>query len=53
MIHMVLRMRYIKSIILFIGVILGYISPKAFPKDLLLFMVIINDPSSSFILPVK
>ena len=33
MIHMLLRMRYFKSINLFIGVILGYISPKAFPKD--------------------
>ena len=33
MIHMLLRMRYFKSINLFIGVILGYISPKASPKD--------------------
>ena len=33
MIHMLSRMRYFKSINLFIGVILGYISPKAFPKD--------------------
>src|SRR4051812_20742632 len=33
MIHMLSRMRHIKSINLFIGVILGYISPKAFPKD--------------------
>ena len=33
MIHMLLRMRYIKSINLFVGVTLGYISPKAFPKD--------------------
>ena len=30
MIHMMLRMRYFKSINLFVGVILGYISPKAF-----------------------
>ena len=30
MIHMLLRMRYFKSINLFVGVILGYISPKAF-----------------------
>ena len=33
MIHMLSRMRYFKSINLIIGVILGYISPKAFPKD--------------------
>ena len=33
MIHMLLRMRYFKSINLIIGVILGYISTKAFPKD--------------------
>ena len=33
MIHMLLRMRYFKSINLVIGVTLGYISPKAFPKD--------------------
>ena len=33
MIHMLLRMRYFKSINLFIGVILGYISPKVFSKD--------------------
>ena len=33
MIHMLLRMRYFKSINRIIGVILGYISPKAFPKD--------------------
>ena len=33
MIHMWSRMRYFKSINLVIGVILGYISPKAFPKD--------------------
>ena len=33
MIHRLLRMGYFKSINLFIGVILGYISPKAFPKD--------------------
>src|SRR3954470_3203315 len=33
MIHILLRMRYFKSMNLFIGVILGYISPKAFPKD--------------------
>ena len=33
MIHTLLRMRYFKSITLFIGIILGYISPKAFPKD--------------------
>ena len=31
--HMLLRMRYFKSINLFIGDILGYISPKAFSKD--------------------
>ena len=30
MIHMLSRMRYFKSINLFVGVILGYISPKAF-----------------------
>ena len=30
MIHMLSRMRYFKSIIFFIGIILGYISPKAF-----------------------
>ena len=33
MIHMLSWMRYFKSINLVIGVILGYISPKAFPKD--------------------
>ena len=33
MIHMLLRMRYFKSINLFVGVILCHISPKAFPKD--------------------
>ena len=33
MIHMLLTMRYIKSINLSIGIILDYISPKAFPKD--------------------
>ena len=33
MIHMLSRMRYLKSINLFIGVILGYISPKTLPKD--------------------
>ena len=33
MIHMLSRMRYFKSINLFVGVILGYISPKAFPKE--------------------
>ena len=45
MIHMLSRMRYFKSIIFssfkrsfqpinpFVGIILGYISPKAFPKD--------------------
>ena len=33
MIHMLLGMRYFKSINPFFGVILGYISPKAFPKD--------------------
>ena len=32
MIHMLLRMRYFKSTNLVIGVTLGYISPKAFPK---------------------
>ena len=32
MIHMLLRMTYFKSINLFVGVILGYISPKAFSK---------------------
>ena len=31
MIHMLSRMGYLKSINLFIGVILGHISPKAFP----------------------
>ena len=41
MIHMLLRMRYFISIHLFVGVIL------------LLFMVLINDPSSSFIFLVK
>ena len=30
MIHMLSRMRYFKSINLFVGIILGYISPKAF-----------------------
>ena len=54
MIHMWLRMRYFKPINLVIGVILGYSSPKAFPKECCyLSMVLINDPSSSFILPVK
>ena len=33
MIHTLLRMRYFKSIHFFGGLILGYISPKAFPKD--------------------
>ena len=33
MVHMLSTMRYLKSINLFIGVILGYISPKVFPKD--------------------
>ena len=33
MIHMLLRMRYFKSINLFVGVILCHVSPKAFPKD--------------------
>ena len=33
LIHMLLRMSYFKSINLIIGVILGYISPEAFPKD--------------------
>ena len=33
MIHMLSRLRYLKSIKLVMGVILGYISPKAFPKD--------------------
>ena len=33
MIHRLLTMGYIKSINLFVGVILGYISPKVFPKD--------------------
>ena len=32
--HMLSRMRYLKSINLFIEVILGYISPKAFPDDI-------------------
>ena len=31
--HKLSRMRYFKSINLFFGVILSYISPKAFPKD--------------------
>ena len=33
MIHMLSRMRYFKPITFFLGVILGYISPKAFPKE--------------------
>ena len=33
MIHMLSRMRYFKSINLFVGVILEKISPKAFPKE--------------------
>ena len=33
MIHMLSRLGYFKSINLVIGAILGYISPKAFPKD--------------------
>ena len=33
MIHILLRMRYFKSFNLVIGVTLGYISPKAYPKD--------------------
>ena len=33
MIHLLLRMRYFKSINLVVGAILGYISPKVFPKD--------------------
>ena len=33
MIHMLLRMRYSKSINLFVGVILCHVSLKAFPKD--------------------
>ena len=33
MIHMLSRMRYFRSTNLVFGVILGYISPKAFPKD--------------------
>ena len=33
MIHMLSRMRYFKSINLFVGVILCHISPKAFPKE--------------------
>ena len=36
-IHMLSRMRYFKSINLFVGVILVKISPKAFPKELLLW----------------
>ena len=32
-IHMLSRMRYFKSINLFVGVILCHISPKAFPKE--------------------
>ena len=52
MIHRLLRMGYFKSINLFVGVILGYISPKAFPKDFAIYGAY-NDPSSSFILPVR
>ena len=33
MIHKLSRMRYVKSINLFVGVILCHISPKAFPKE--------------------
>ena len=33
MFHMLLRMRYFKSINPFVGIILGYISPKTVPKD--------------------
>ena len=33
MIHMLSRLGYFKSINLVIGAILGYISPKDFPKD--------------------
>ena len=33
MIHMLSRLGYFKSINLFVGIVLGYISPKTFPKD--------------------
>ena len=33
MIHMLLRMRYVKSINQLVGAILCHVSPKAFPKD--------------------
>ena len=48
----VVRNEIFKPTNLFIGVILGYISPKAFPKDCC-YCGAYNDPSSSFIIPVK
>ena len=51
-IHRLLRMRYFKSINLFIGVILGYISPKVFPKDCCYYGAY-KGPKIFFILPVK
>ncbi len=48
MIHMLLRMRYFKPINLFIEVILGYISPKAFPKDFAIFYMMVHQGFNSF-----
>ena len=53
MIHMLLRMRYFKSINLFVGVILCHISPKSLPLGMLLFVVLANDPSYLFIILVE
>ena len=46
------RTRYFKSIDLFVGVILVWISPKAFPKECCI-VVLINDPSFPPILSAK
>ena len=51
-IHMLSRMRYFKSINLFVGVILCHISPKAFPEDCC-YHGGYNWPKFFFILPVK
>ena len=52
MIHMLLRMRYFKSINLVIGVTLGYVSPKTFPKDFAIYGAH-KWPKFLFILPMN
>ena len=52
MIHTLLRMRYFKSINLFVGMVLGYISPKAFLRIIAIHGAY-KGPKIFFILPVK